>query len=224
MTQPIRANAAAIPTDRPLVEMVDVNSGAPVRASAALEGPASTAVGNARVNINGRTMAIDPAGATAFALTTSGLSIVPLDPQPLAERPQVNPNGTVSLSSYVPAFAPGSLISIFGRELGRSETFTGSSAPTMLGGLCVTLNNQPLPLLMTSPSQVNAQIPPDLTPGRYPMIVRSLDRKTTSTTQTLQVARYAPAVFRIPRPKKCCSSGRTEAASPATIRRGGTSR
>jgi uncharacterized protein (TIGR03437 family) len=178
--------------------MVNTASGAVMRTSPALEGPASTVVGAARVNVNGRTMAVDAAGTTAYALTTSGLSIIPLDVQSQTDRPQVNPNGTVSLSSYVPAFAPGSLVSIFGRNLGTPESFSGNSAPPVLGGVCVTLNNQPMPLLMTSADQINAQIPTDLTPGRYPLVVRSLDRKVAAIGQTVQVTRYAPAIFTDP--------------------------
>lgn len=198
MIQPLRANANAAPADRPQVEMVDVTTGSVLRTSAALEGPTSTLVGNARVNVNGRTLAVDAAGTTAFALTASGLSVIPMEPQSPAERPVVNPNGTVSLSSYVPAFAPGALVSVFGRNLAAAETFSGNSAPLVLGGLCVTLNNQPLPLLMTSPGQVNAQIPPDTAPGRYSLVLRSLERKIASTAQVIQVARYAPALFTDP--------------------------
>ena len=45
----------------------------------------------------------------------------------------------------------------------------------MLGGACVTLNNSPLPLLAASPGQINAQVPPTLAVGRYPLVVRSTD-------------------------------------------------
>jgi uncharacterized protein (TIGR03437 family) len=201
MTQPVRATAAALPTETPTIDSVDANTGLMLRSAPALEGPISTAVGNARVNVNGRTLAVDPSGFTAYALTTSGLSILPLTTPPATERPTVNPNGTVSLSSYNPAFAPGSLISIFGRNLGNSGALD-SAAPTIMGGACVTLNNQPLPLLMTSSGQINAQIPTEVAPGRYPLVIRSLDRKSASLPQQIQVARYAPAVFADPATKE----------------------
>jgi uncharacterized protein (TIGR03437 family) len=90
------------------------------------------------------------------------------------------------------------LISIFGRNLGTSEAFSHTPLPTIMGGACVTLNNQPLPLLMTSAGQVNAQIPHELAPGRYPLVVRGLDRKMAALAQTITVARYAPAIFADP--------------------------
>jgi uncharacterized protein (TIGR03437 family) len=193
--QPARANANTVVTEPPSVEVVDANTGNIMRSATALEGPLSTLVGTARVNVNGRTIAVDASGSNAFALTTTGLSIVPLEPSIPADRPSINPNGTVSLSSYVPSFAPGSLITIFGRNLGASSALSTDTAPTLMGGVCLTLNNQPLPLLMTSNGQVNAQIPPETNPGRYPLVVRNVDRKAVSVAQTITVAKYAPAVF-----------------------------
>jgi uncharacterized protein (TIGR03437 family) len=200
--QPLRPNANAVVTEAPAIEIVDINSGATVRTLSALEGPITTQIGNTRVNVNGRTLAVDVAGTTAYALTTSGLTVVPLDPPDLRERPTVNPGGAVSLSSYVPAFAPGSLISIFGRGLGESDTFSRTPLPAIMGGACVTLNNQPLPLLMTSAGQVNAQIPHEFAAGRYPLVIRSVDRKMASVAQTISVARYAPAVFADPETRR----------------------
>lgn len=201
-TQPIRANANALSAETPAVEIVDAATGAMLRSSPSLEGPLTTQVGNARTNINGRTMAVDAAGTFAYALTTSGLSIVPLDAAaPAQERPAINPNGTVSLSSYTQSFAPGSLVSIFGRNLGRAEAFSQTPLPSILGGTCVTLNNSPIPLFMTSTGQINAQIPPELAAGRYPIVVRSIDGKSASAAQQITVARYAPNVFTDPESK-----------------------
>ena len=198
--QPVRANANAVAA-LPSFEVVDVNSGNIMRAVAGLEGPLSTVVGNNRVNINGRTMAVDGTGTTAFALTTSGLSVIPLEPVTVADRPIVNPGGTVNLASYLPAFAPGSLISIFGRNLANSATSEGP-APTLLGGTCVTMGNTTLPLTMTSTGQINAQIPTETAVGRYTLLIRSLDRKTVSLPQAIQVAKYAPAIFTNPETKE----------------------
>ncbi|MBC8165152.1 MAG: beta-propeller fold lactonase family protein, partial [Bryobacteraceae bacterium] len=197
-TQPVRANANAPASDPGTVEVVDVNSGFPIRTAAALEGPISTLVGGGRVNINGRTMAVDAAGTTVYALTTTGLSVLPLETPLPSDRPVLNQNGTVSLSSYIPAFAPGSLITLFGRNLAASETSSEYPAPNILGGVCITLNSTPLPLLMTSAGQVNAAIPPELAAGRYSMVVRSVDRKAASVPQQLTLARVAPSIFADP--------------------------
>jgi uncharacterized protein (TIGR03437 family) len=200
--QPVRANANATATEFPVIEMVDVNTGAPRGSAQALEGPLSTLVGNTRVNVAGRTLAMDTTTNTAYAVTTSGISIVSMTPAGTGPRPQVNPNGIVSTSSYVPAFAPGSLISMFGGDLADSATAPALPLPSLLGGVCVTMNNQPVPMFMTSAGQINAQIPPELAPGRYSVLVRSFDRKQASPVQQITVARYAPGVFADPDTKQ----------------------
>jgi uncharacterized protein (TIGR03437 family) len=56
--------------------------------------------------------------------------------------------------------APGSLVSIYGRDL-ASETRVANSAPLPihLAGVSVSFNGQPAPLLFVSPGQINAQAP-----------------------------------------------------------------
>ncbi len=107
----------------------------------------------------------------------------------------MNPNGVTNLANYLPTLAPGSLASIFGRNLASKAGVDSGTRPTILGGACVTLNNVPLPLLMTSDSQINVQIPPTLAAGRYPLVVRSIDRKASSLQSTLTISKVAPVVF-----------------------------
>ena len=179
------------------LEMVDSNSGNVMRRLEMLEGPAVT-VNNQRQNVVARTMVVDATGTNAYVITASGLSIVPLDQTvPAADRPAPNQNGTVSLASYLPPVAQGGLISIFGRNLAESATArTGAPLPTTLGGVCATLNNIPIPIIMTSPTQINAQVPPEFAAGRFPLLVRNLNKKAAALLATqLTVAKYAPAVF-----------------------------
>ncbi|MGH9662360.1 MAG: hypothetical protein ACRD96_27665, partial [Bryobacteraceae bacterium] len=204
-TQPLVANQAQLggaggannplTTETSMVELVDVNSGQTMRAAAALEGPLARVVGNQTQRVAGRSMAVDAAGTTAYMLSTSGLSIVPLNPVTPAERPFVNPNGVVNGASYQSTMAPGQLISIFGRNLAGGATAPAEQLPASLGGACVTLNNLPLPLFMTSEGQINAQLPPELAAGRYNLVVRSIDRLAASQTSPVTVSRVAPAVF-----------------------------
>ena len=195
-TQGIRVAANTAALDSGNFELVDVNSGNATRSIAALEGPPSQVLTTARANIEGRTMAVDASGSTVYALTTTGLSIMPLDAQAPADRPTIAARGIVNLASYQTAVAPNTLISIFGRSLAASTTVAGSlPLPTRLGGVCVTMGSRALPLFMTSSGQINAQIPPDLGGGTYPVIVRSFDNKIASASQNVTVAKYAPAVL-----------------------------
>lgn len=186
----------------PSLELVDINSGIALRRWDALEGPVSTANTNQQTNIDGRTLAVDPTGTTAFILSASGLNVISLDnPTPATERPLPNQNGVVSNANYAPALGQGSLISVFGRNLGTSPA--GSENPqTLLGNVCVTLNNNPMQLFAVGPGQINAQVPFELAAGRYPMIVRSIDKRIASTSTTIQITRYAPAVFVDPQTKQ----------------------
>lgn len=197
-TQPFRTAANQALSDPGTVELVDVQTGAATRRSLALEGPTTQAVGNQRVVVDGRTMVLDATGANAYIITTSGLSIVPLDTPAATDRPLPNNGGTVSLASYLPAFAPGGLISIFGRNL-ASDATAEPPYPTTLGGTCVTLNNTPIPLIMTSAGQINARIPENITVGTtsvsQTLVVRSVDRRSSSTAQTIRISRLAPALF-----------------------------
>jgi uncharacterized protein (TIGR03437 family) len=200
--QPVRLQANnPLTTEPPLVELVDVNTGNVMRQAMGIEGPISTQTGTQRVNVSGRTMAVDASGTTAYVLTTSGLSMIPLEPITAAERPVMTQPGVVNYASQLPAIAQGGLVSIYGRNLAAEASAPDPPQPTVLGGVCVTLNNRPLPLLATSPGQINAQIPPDLAAGRYPLVIRNVDRRVSSVAAQATVARYAPAVIVNPQTK-----------------------
>jgi len=159
----------------------------------ALEGPLTQIAGAARGIVQGRTMAVD--ATNAYVLTTSGLSIIPITPVTPADRPQPAQRGIVNLGSYQTQIAPNGLISIFGQNLAAQATATTTPLPMVMGGACVTLNNVGLPLFYTSPTQINAQIPPNLAAGTYPLVVRSISKQTASASQQLTISQYAPAVL-----------------------------
>jgi uncharacterized protein (TIGR03437 family) len=192
-----RLNPTAAASDAGLVEVVDIGTGRTTVTVSALESPLGAALGAGRaVTVPGRTMVVDAAAASAYVLTVSGLSIVPLTPASTQNAPQVSPGGVVNTANGSTAIAPGGLITILGRDLASgSATAAVTPLPSIAGGVCVTLNNNPLPLLATSPGQINAQLPPALAPGRYPLVVRNIDGQSASAAVTVTVARYAPAVF-----------------------------
>ncbi len=186
--------AGATPADTGLVEVVDVSTLRTSATANSLEGPATIARAGARVNIFGRSMVLDSAGTTAFVLTASGMSVIPLTVN-TGTVPSLPSNGIVNTANFQGGMAPGGLISIFGSNLGASAVAGGSPLPTVLGGTCVTLNNTPLSLIATSANQINAQLPPTLAAGRYPVVVRNIAGQAASGSVTVTVAKYAPAVF-----------------------------
>jgi uncharacterized protein (TIGR03437 family) len=189
------ASANTLPTTQPAVQLVNATSGNPTSQTTALEGPITQVTAAARATISGRTMAIDSTGTNAYVITTSGLSIINLAAVPSSAKPLPNQRGTVNLGSYQSAIAPNSLISIFGQNLGTAAVATNTPLPVILGGTCVTLNNVALPLFMTSPTQINAQVPPGTAAGTYPLVVRSIANQAESTSQSVAITKYAPAAL-----------------------------
>lgn len=196
---PVRANATSTVADAGMIEIYNPLNPLLPQIAPALEGAPSVVTGNGRANAFARTMAVDAANQTAYAITASGLSIIPLAQAAAvnpATLPAVNTGGVVNLADYTSTLGTGSLLTIFGRNLAASTaSATVTPLPTILGGTCVTLNNQALPLTLASPGQVNAQIPTTLAAGRWPLVVHSLTNTAASLSTTVTVAKYAPAVL-----------------------------
>ena len=53
----------------------------------------------------------------------------------------------------------------------------------------MTLNNLPLPLFLMSSGQINAQIPPNLAAGTYPLVVHSITNLAASASQNITVSK-----------------------------------
>jgi uncharacterized protein (TIGR03437 family) len=191
----VAANATSLPASVPNVRLVNAFTGSITSQVSALEGPLTSVTGTARVAINGRTMAVDINGSTAYVITASGLSILPLSAVVTGSRPLVNRNGAVSLASQQPLVAPNTWLSISGQNLALNDVAASNPLPTILGGACVTLNNIALPLFFTNTTLINAQIPPDLAPGTYQLVVHSVTNHVASSSQSLTVSKYAPSVF-----------------------------
>jgi uncharacterized protein (TIGR03437 family) len=142
-----------------------------------------------------RGLTID-SSSTGYALTFSGLSIIPMDDN-RNRAPNFTANGVVNAASFSGPIAPGGLLSIFGTELAAAEAATSLPLPTFLGDVCVTANDVALPLLATSPTQINAQMPPELAAGRVTLTVRSPSRGTVSQNIVVTSVAAAPGIFTV---------------------------
>ena len=196
-SQPVRLTANANTTSPPTIDIVDINTGAVRTSAPALEAPLSqVANANTATTIAGRTMAIDSVTNSAYVLTTSGLSIVPLDTLAVADRPVLNQRATTNIASQGTVIAANTPVLISGRSLASDASAPSTGVlPTVLGGVCVTMGNNPIPLLMTSATQINAQIPPQLATGNYQLTVRSIDKHASTAAQAVTVSKYSPAVL-----------------------------
>ena len=89
-TQPVRASATSAITDAGKIELYNPLTGGSVGTAPALEGAPSVVTGTGSVSTFGRTLAVDSAGSSAYALTATGLSIIPLSANPVSAQ---NPSG-----------------------------------------------------------------------------------------------------------------------------------
>lgn len=131
----------------------------------------------------------------AYLLTYSGLSIVSLTPT-TGVVPSFQASGVVNSPSRTGPVSGGSLITIFGSNLADSARASATPLPTNLGGVCVTANEVAIPLLITSATQIDAQLPTNLT-GRVTLTVRSTRLGMSSAGVQIQVAPSSPSLFTV---------------------------
>jgi len=111
----------------------------------------------------------------------------------LKPPPILAAGATVDAASFGRAIAPGGLISIFGLQFApRDAAATTVPLPAELGSVSVTLNNRSLPLLYVSGTQINAQLPFDVS---GPVTLRVTTPNAASAEVQATVAEVAPAIF-----------------------------
>jgi len=177
LTLPVRTSVTATTRDdeRPTLEVVDLDTGTSALAAVAPEAPPTVAVGNNRFNVQPRMMAVDSRG-TVYALTLTGLSVVPLAAPGTDTRPAIasGRDAVVDSNDATAPIRPGSFITINGSNLAAEARADTIPAPTLLGGSCVTFGDISLPLLQSGNGQILGQVPESLRPGIHMVQVRSL--------------------------------------------------
>jgi uncharacterized protein (TIGR03437 family) len=93
--------------------------------------------------------------------------------------------------------APGSLVTILGTNLADSATASGSPLPQLLGGVCVTANEVAIPLISTSPTEIDAQLPTEFGTGRVTLTVRSTTLGQSSGGVQIALDKAGPGVFAV---------------------------
>ncbi len=191
VTTPQRtANGAATRDDaRTLLESFDLQSGGETLVGATAENPNTEVFGTARVNIPARQLVSDGAN-TAYEITLSGLSVISLTPANSSTKPTLASSKIVVNSNNGSAsFTPGSFVTISGTNLATPAIASQLPVPTLLGGSCVVFNDVAAPLLVTSGSQIQAQVPASIRPGINVVQVRSLATGQASDPVTVTVAK-----------------------------------
>lgn len=128
----------------------------------------------------------------SVSLCITVLSLVPLAQ---AQTPAVNPGGIVNAGDYsTGGVAPGSIVAIFGTNLGGQTSEAGSiPLPTALGDVkSVTFNGEAAPLYFVTATQVNAQVPWDAS-GTESIVVTTSGG--SSAAQTVTIVPAMPGIF-----------------------------
>jgi uncharacterized protein (TIGR03437 family) len=104
-----------------------------------------------------------------------------------------------STASYATdSFSPGELVSIFGSDIGpaspTSMNITNGFVDTPLGGVTVTVDGKPAPIIYASSGQINIQIPYEAAPGANKVVSLTNGASTPITTNIL-IAATAPGLF-----------------------------
>jgi uncharacterized protein (TIGR03437 family) len=110
--------------------------------------------------------------------------------------------GAVTSAVFDPALttvAPGGLMSLYGANLTKQPTdlsgWSGVNVPTSMNGVSVTIGGKSAPLIFLSDSQINAQVPVDVTAATtgQPVVVRTASGESTPINATVNAE--APAIF-----------------------------
>ncbi|HVN06371.1 MAG TPA: protease pro-enzyme activation domain-containing protein [Bryobacteraceae bacterium] len=102
--------------------------------------------------------------------------------------------GLTNAASFQQVFAPGEIVSVFGTNLASATTSTpGLPLPTMLAGTWVTINGIAAPLYYVSPTQLNIQIPYEVTAASGATL--RVNNNGESVFYSFKVTATAPGIF-----------------------------
>ena len=183
LTTAVRTNLTTTTTadTHTTLEVVNVLTGAITSTFRVPENPPVSVFGATRQPTPPRQMVVDSQG-TAYAITLSGLSVIPLAPSSAATTPALAATQPIVNSvDGTTSFQPGSFVTINGASLASAAVANTLPPPTVLGGSCVVMNNVAIPLLQTSSGQIAGQIPSTMRAGEVVMEVRSLATAQNST-------------------------------------------
>jgi uncharacterized protein (TIGR03437 family) len=116
----------------------------------------------------------------------------------LHSGPYIAPRGVVNGASFLPGIAPGTWITIFGSHLSATTRgwtqadLQGSSLPTQLDGVSVSVNGKPAYVSYISPTQLNVLAPDDDARGLVQIQVTSAGQSDSATATESD---FSPGLF-----------------------------
>ncbi|MBI4891604.1 MAG: hypothetical protein HY821_13345 [Acidobacteria bacterium] len=143
-------------------------------------------------NVFTRTIAALPNRSALVNLTTSGFTVMSWNYDAATAIPRIS--RVTNAADRTKAVAPGGLIIVEGSDLSPVNLATQElPLPTALGESCLTVNGMPVPMLMSSSTRINAQLPFQAE-GNVTMVLRTPGG--VSDNYNLTILSNAPSVFR----------------------------
>lgn len=125
-------------------------------------------------------------------LTTSGFTVLSWNYDAAVAIPRITQ--VVNAADRTRPVAPGGLIVVEGRDMSAvNQASQERPLPVALGESCLTVNGMPVPMLMVSPSEINAQLPFQAE-GNVTMVLRTPGG--VSNNFNLTILPTAPSIFR----------------------------
>ena len=173
-----------------VIQRVDPANGTGSKATRMVEAPILGSTGFAFT----RTLALLPDLSGIINLTTSGFTVLPWNYDASAASPQISK--VTNAADRTRAVAPGGLIVVEGQNLSAVNIASQEKPlPVALGESCLSVNGLPVPMLMVSPKQINAQLPFQAE-GNVTMVLHTPGG--VSDNFNLTILPTAPSVFRTP--------------------------
>jgi uncharacterized protein (TIGR03437 family) len=183
-------SGAASAGDPGVIQRVELNQGVGMRSTRMLESPL---LGTEDAKFT-RTLAVMANRQAIVNLTVSGFTVLPWNYDASVAIPRIT--RVVNAADRTRAVAPGALISVQGTNLSAVNVASKEKPlPLALGESCLTVNGLPVPMIMVSPEQINAQLPFTVD-GNVAMILRTPGG--VSDTHNLRILPTAPSVFHTP--------------------------
>jgi uncharacterized protein (TIGR03437 family) len=131
------------------------------------------------------------ANGNIISLSTSGFVSLASNYDVAMATPDIT--SVVSAADLTSPVAPGGLMSVLGTNLSLTNAATNTlPLPTALGNSCLTVNGVMVPMIMVSPTQINGQLPFEVT-GTGTMVLRT--PAGVSNTFTFPIDPTAPSAF-----------------------------
>lgn len=140
--------------------------------------PPAASAGNVVLYAAGNAGPGDPPVQTSTNVYTAKVT---LTPGSAAAQPTITQNGVVPIFSTSTNIESGSWISIYGSNFASTTTVWNGNFPQSLGGVTVTIDNQPAYIWFVGPNQINVQVPDDSNTGTVNVVVQNAAGSATSS-------------------------------------------